>query len=51
MFQGKDVLEFMEVMESLFQRYYIMTPCNKLVYLPDYCQSAIVMWLKSLNEY
>ena len=24
---------------------------NKLVYLPDYCQSAISMWIRSLGEY
>ena len=51
MFQSKDVLEFMEVMESLFQRHYVVTSHDKLAYLPDYCQSAIMMWLKSLDEY
>ena len=41
MFQGKDVTELMEMMKSLFQRHCVMANKNKLVYLPDYYQSAI----------
>ena len=37
MFQGKDMTEFMEMMESLFQRYHVVANKDKLVYLPDYC--------------
>ena len=51
MFQDKDVSEFMEVMESLFQRHHMVIFYNKLVYLSDYYQLAITIWLKSLNEY
>ena len=51
MFQEKDVTEFMEMMESLFQRHCVVADKDKLAYLPDYCQSAISMWIRSLDEY
>ena len=51
MFQGKDMTEFMKMMESLFQRHHIVANKDKLVYLPDYCQSAISMWIRLLDEY
>ena len=51
MFQGKDVTEFMEMMESLFQRHHVVADKDKLAYLLDYCQSAIFMWIRLLDEY
>ena len=51
MFQGKDVTEFMEIIESLFQRHCVVADKDKLVYLPDCCQSAISMWIRLLDEY
>ena len=51
MFQGKDMTEFMEMMESLFQRYCVVANKDKLVYLLDYCQSAIFIWIRLLDEY
>ena len=51
MFQGKDMTEFMEMMESLFQRHCMVANKDKLVYLPDYYQLAISMWIRLLDEY
>ena len=51
MFQGKNMTKFIEMMKSLFQRHCVVANKNKLVYLPDYCQSAISMWIRSLDEY
>ena len=51
MFQEKDVTKFIEIMKSLFQRHYMVADKDKLAYLPDYCQSAISMQIRSLNEY
>ena len=51
MFQGKDMTEFMEMMESLFQRHHVVANKDKLVYLPDYYQLAISMWIRLLDEY
>ena len=51
MFQEKDVTEFIEMMESLFWRHHVVANKDKLTYLPDYCQSTISMWIRSLDEY
>ena len=51
MFQGKDMTEFMKMMKSLFQRHCVMANKNKLMYLPDYYQSAIFIWIRLLDEY
>ena len=51
MFQGKDMTKFIKMIESLFQRHCVVANKNKLVYLPDYCQSAISIWIRLLDEY
>ena len=51
MFQGKDVTKFIEIIESLFQRHHVVANKDKLVYLSDYYQLAISMWIRLLDEY
>ena len=51
MSQGKDMTKFIKMIESLFQRHCVVANKNKLVYLPDYCQSAISIWIRLLDEY
>ena len=51
MFQGKNMTKFIEMMKSLFQRHCVVANKNKLVYLPDYCQSAISIQIRLLDEY
>ena len=43
--------EFIEMMESLFQRHHVVANKDKLVYLSDYYQLAISMWIRLLDEY
>lgn len=38
-------------MEGFYRRYRVVTPKDKLTMLPDYCLSAISLWIKSLDEY
>ena len=41
LFQDKNIIEFLEIIKSLFRRYQMVSSANKLEYLPDYCLSAI----------
>ena len=51
MFVGVDVTKFLQLMENLFKHHQVNSSTDKLEHLPSYCQSAIALQIKSLDEY